>query len=169
MFPNTFSIEHISFISLSLYLSTQNSLSCLLPPHPIFPLIFPAHAVLFPVTSPLHDLTAAPCWPSTNLSSVLDALLWALVQREDPGPGPPLGGTGEAPQEAAGQVWQRAAALLRSDVLRAERFAAGAGSHQVNCSLQWDAPVTFGKLLIPSGHYPADAMKKCIQGSVWGG
>ncbi|TMS12326.1 Tyrosine-protein phosphatase non-receptor type 14 [Larimichthys crocea] len=35
-----------------------------------------------------------------------DPLLWAVVPREDPGPGPSLGGAGETPQEAAGQVWQ---------------------------------------------------------------
>lgn len=58
-----------------------------------------------------------------------------MVPRKDAGPGSSLGGAGETPQEAAGQVWQRAAALLRSHVLRAECVSAGAGSHQVTESL----------------------------------
>lgn len=60
-----------------------------------------------------------------------DPLLWPVVPREDPGSVAALGGAGEAPQEAAGQVRQRAAALLWRHVLRAQRVAAGARGHQV--------------------------------------
>lgn len=60
-----------------------------------------------------------------------DPLLWPVVPREDPGSVAALGGAGKAPQEAAGQVWQRAAALLRRHVLRAQRVTTGARGHQV--------------------------------------
>lgn len=46
-----------------------------------------------------------------------DPLLWPVVPWEDPGSFAALGGAGEAPQEAAGQVRQRAAALLWRHVL----------------------------------------------------
>lgn len=72
-------------------------------------------------------LTSLPSCPL----SPLDPLLWAVVPRKDPNPGPALGGAGETPQKAAGQVWQWAAALLRSHVLCAQCVPAGTRGHQV--------------------------------------
>lgn len=102
-------------------------LSVLFIPSPLPPSLFQFSSLLYSLSASLDLLRHA----NPNLRVSLDSLFRPVVPWKDSGSVPALGGAGETPQEAAGQVWQRAAALFWSHVLRAQRFTAGARSHQV--------------------------------------
>lgn len=109
-----FSTHFLFLSSISIFLH---------PPKPHFPI----PTLCFALCNPFVSHTDPP----SICHLALDPLLRSVVPRKDPGPGPTLGGAGETPQEAVGQVWQWAAALLWSYVLRTQCLPVGAGSHQV--------------------------------------
>lgn len=65
----------------------------------------------------------------TILFLYLDTLLWPLVSQQEPAT--PLGWTGKASEEAAGQICQWAFAFLWGNVLRAQCFQTAAGGNKV--------------------------------------